>query len=115
MMLQQDQPADYVVATNETHSVREFVEKAFKVIDIDVKWKGEGIDEVGFDEKTGKELVKVDPRYFRPTEVEFLWGDYSKANKAFGWKPEISFDDLVREMVEMDLESLLKQGKEINH
>lgn len=105
MMLQKDEPDDYVISTNETHSVKEFVEKAFKHIGIDIEWKGEGIDEVGICKATGKELVKVDPRYFRPTEVEFLLGDRSKAEKAFGWKPEISFDELVKEMVESDVEA----------
>jgi len=114
MMLQQDKPGDYVIATNETHSVREFVEKAFKCAGVSIKWKGEGVEEVGFDETTGKELVKVDPRYFRPTEVEFLWGDYSKAKETFGWQPEISFEDLVREMVENDINSIAS-GKDPNH
>jgi len=106
IMLQQEKPDDYVISTNETHSVREFVEKSFKVIGIDIEWKGEGIDEVGLDKKTGKALVKVDARYFRPTEVEFLLGDRSKAEKVLGWKPEISFEELVREMVESDIKAL---------
>jgi len=113
MMLQLDEPGDYVISTNETHSVRDFVEKAFKCINIDIQWKGEGVDEVGVCAKTGKEWIKVDPRYFRPTEVEFLLGDRSKAEKAFGWKPEISFDELVKEMVESDIDAYSK-GKE-NH
>jgi len=111
IMLQQEKPDDYVIATNETHSVREFVEKSFAVIGIPISWKGEGLDEVGYNTKTGKELVKVDPRYFRPTEVEFLLGDRSKAEKELGWKPEISFDVLVKEMVDKDIE-FLEQGKE---
>jgi len=111
MMLQQSEPGDYVIGTGETHSVREFVEKSFECIGIKVSWKGEGLDEVGFDTKTGKELVKVDPRYFRPTEVEFLWADPAKAKKSFGWAPEISFGELVKEMVEKDIE-FLAQGKE---
>jgi len=113
LMLQQDKPSDFVISTNETHSVREFVEKAFKYIGISIKWRGEGLDEVGFDESTGKEWVKVDPRYFRPTEVEFLLGDCTKAEQVLKWKPEISFDELVREMVEKDIEALAA-GKE-NH
>eukprot|EP01114_Cavostelium_apophysatum_P011391 TRINITY_DN25630_c0_g1_i1.p1 TRINITY_DN25630_c0_g1~~TRINITY_DN25630_c0_g1_i1.p1 ORF type:complete len:357 (+),score=96.51 TRINITY_DN25630_c0_g1_i1:92-1162(+) len=111
MMLQQEKPDDYVISTNETHSVREFVEKAFRCIKIDIKWKGEGVEEVGYDEKTGKEWVKVDPRYFRPTEVEFLLGNSAKAEKTFGWKCEIPFETLVREMVESDIESF-NAGKE---
>jgi len=106
MMLQQDEPGDYVISTNETHTVREFVEKAFKVVGIDIAWKGEGLDEVGYDTKTQKALVKVDPRYFRPTEVEFLLGDSTKAHQILGWKPEISFEGLVKEMVEYDVKAL---------
>jgi len=106
MMLQQDKPDDFVISTGETHAVREFVEKAFHYIGITINWRGEGLEEVGFDVKTGKELVKVDPRYFRPTEVEFLLGDYTKAKNTFGWKPEISFEELVKEMVEKDIEAL---------
>jgi GDPmannose 4,6-dehydratase len=113
MMLQQDKPSDFVISTNETHSVREFVEKSFKCIGIPIKWRGEGLEEVGYDERNGKEWVKVDPRYFRPTEVEFLLGDSAKAEKILGWKPEISFDDLVKEMVEKDIEAFTA-GKE-NH
>jgi len=111
MMLQLSEPVDFVIGTGETHSVREFVEKAFNCIGIKIGWKGEGVDEIGYDVVTGKELVKVDPRYFRPTEVEFLLSDPSKAAKVLGWKPEISFEELVREMVEKDIE-FLSQGKE---
>jgi len=113
MMLQEDKPSDFVISTNETHSVREFVEKSFLCIGIPIKWKGEGLEEVGFDERDGKEWVKVDPRYFRPTEVEFLLGDSTKAQTVLKWKPEISFDALVKEMVEKDIEAYLA-GKE-NH
>jgi len=111
MMLQQDQPDDYVISTNETHEVREFVEKSFKVIGITISWRGEGLNEVGYDKVSGKEYVKVDPRYFRPTEVEFLLGDSKKARETFGWTPEISFDQLVEDMVKGDIE-LLKAGRE---
>jgi len=111
MMLQQDKPDDFVISTNETHEVREFVEKAFKVAGISIGWKGEGLNEVGFDKKTSKELVKVDPRYFRPTEVEFLLGDSTKVREVLGWKPEITFDQLVEDMVKSDME-LLRLGKE---
>jgi len=111
MMLQREKPEDFVIGTGETHSVREFCERAFEVVGITVTWKGEGIDEVGLDAKTGKELVKVDPRYFRPTEVEFLLAEPAKAKKVLGWTPEYTFAQLVKEMVEKDIE-FLAQGKE---
>ncbi len=103
MILQHSEPDDFVVATGETHSVREFVEKAFREVGIDLIWKGQGLDEAGIDAKTGKVLVKIDPRYFRPTEVEFLLGDPTKARTKLGWKPKTSFDDLVKMMVQEDL------------
>lgn len=99
MMLQQDKPDDYVLATNEFHSVREFVEKSFMIRGIEILWKGSGIDEIGYDAKTGKELIFVNERYFRPAEVEFLLGNSSKAERELGWKPEVSFNQLVEEMV----------------
>lgn len=104
MMLQQDKPDDYVIATNETHSVKEFVEKAFKCIGIKIEWKGAAEDEVGIDADTQKVWIRVDPRYYRPTEVEHLLGNRAKAESTFGWKPETSFDALVKEMVEGDIE-----------
>lgn len=104
LILQQNTPDDYVIATGETHTVREFVEKAFRMIDIEICWEGEGIQEKGMNRKTGKVLVEVDPRYFRPAEVEFLWGDPSKSRKVLGWQPLISFDQLVESMVKYDLE-----------
>ena len=103
LMLQQDKSDDYVVATNEAHSVREFVEKAFAVIGTTIRWEGTGTQERGIDQKTGKTRVTVDPRFFRPTEVEFLLGDASKATRVLGWKPRMSFPELVRTMVEFDL------------
>ena len=103
MILQQDEPDDYVLATGESHSVREFVECAFAHVGRSIVWKGTGVEEVGIDRRTGEVLVKVDPRYFRPTEVERLQGDAGKARQRLGWKPEIGFDALVREMVEQDL------------
>lgn len=103
MMLQHTEPDDFVVATGETHSVREFVEKAFREVEVDIVWQGQGLDETGRDAKTGKVLVKIDPRYFRPTEVEFLLGDPTKALTKLGWKPKTSFDDLVKMMVQEDL------------
>lgn len=104
LILQKDTPDDYVIATGETHSVREFVEKAFAVINISIEWSGSGLDEIGKDTKTGKVYVRVDPRYFRPTEVDLLLGDPSKAKRELGWSPAIPFDELVREMVEKDIE-----------
>ena len=101
-MLQADKPQDYVLSTNEFHSVREFIEKAFALKGFEIVWKGEGVNEVGYDKKTGRELIFVDEKYFRPAEVEELLGDSTKARTELGWKPKYSFDELVREMVEMD-------------
>ena len=103
-ILQQEKPGDYVLATNETHTVREFVELAFGVVDIDIEWKGTGIDEKGYCKKTGRLLVDVDPRFFRPAEVELLWGDSSKAERELGWKRKVGFRELVQMMVQADLE-----------
>lgn len=111
LMLQQDQPDDYVVASNETHPVREFVQKAFKVAGIDVEFSGQGVDEVGKDKATGKVVVKVNPKFFRPAEVELLYGNPAKAEKVLGWKREISFDQLVERMVKNDLALVEKQIK----
>jgi len=105
LMLQQDKPQDYVIATGETHTVREFVEVAFKEIDIDIKWQGKGINEKGINSKTSKVLVEVDEKYFRPAEVELLLGDPSKAEKELGWERKVSFQDLVSGMVQYDLEN----------
>ncbi len=105
-ILQQDQPDDYVLATGEQHSVREFIEKAFKIVDKDVIWQGEGVDEFGLDQKTGKVLIKIDPRYFRPTEVESLLGDPTKAKTKLGWQHKTTFQELVNEMVEADLKKI---------
>ena len=96
-------PGDYVLATNETHTVREFVECAFDRVGITVKWQGEGVDEKGYDKKTGKLLVDINPRYFRPSEVELLWGDASKAEKELNWKRKVDFKSLVSMMVESDM------------
>jgi GDPmannose 4,6-dehydratase len=103
LILQQPQPDDYVLATGETHSVREFVEKAFAFIGRTIEWRGAGADEKGIDRKTGATLVQVDPRYFRPTEVDILLGDPSKAHKTLGWQHRSSFDQLVQDMVSADL------------
>jgi len=102
LMMQQDLPDDFVLSTNEFHSVREFVEKSFALHGFDIRWRGTGLDEVGFDSNSGRILVSVSERYFRPAEVEFLLGDSTKAHRDLGWKPKISFDQLVQEMVESD-------------
>ena len=104
MMLQQDRPDDYVLATGETTPVRTFVEWAFEDVGIGLRWDGEGVDEKGFDARTGKCLVEVDPRYFRPTEVELLIGDPTKAHEKLGWRHETPVRELAREMVRADLE-----------
>ena len=103
LMLQQPQPEDYVVATGKQHSVRDFVVLAGKFLGMDIAWHGRGADELGVDRNSGHTVVRVDPRYFRPTEVESLLGDASKIRDKLGWTPEISFDALVREMAEADL------------
>lgn len=102
LMLQQDKAEDFVLSTNEFHSVREFVEKSFLVKNIEIAWKGEGLNEVGYDKNTNKEYIFISDKYFRPTEVDELLGDSSKARKELGWKPETSFDELVKLMVESD-------------
>jgi GDPmannose 4,6-dehydratase len=102
-IMQQPEPDDFVLATGEAHSVREFVECAFAEVGQTILWRGDGLDEVGIDEASGKILVRVDPRYFRPTEVNALLGDASKARAAFGWKPNVTFFQLVREMVAADV------------
>jgi len=104
LMLQQPQAEDYVIATGEQHSVREFVTAAAAHLGIEMQWRGTGIEEQGLDRRTGQVIVKVDPRYFRPTEVETLLGDATKARTRLGWTPELSFADLVREMVAEDLQ-----------
>jgi GDPmannose 4,6-dehydratase len=102
LMLQQETPDDYILSTNEYHTVREFVEKSFALKGYHILWKGEGINEIGYDEKTGRELIFISDKYFRPAEVEELLGDSSKAKNELGWSPKHSFDELVREMVEND-------------
>ncbi len=103
-ILQQPEPDDYVIATGEQHSVREFVERALGEVDIEIQWEGEGIKEKGIDKKSGKVLIEVDARYFRPTEVESLLGDPAKARKKLGWTPKIGFGQMVADMVQSDLE-----------
>lgn len=102
LMMQQDKPDDFVLSTNEFHSVREFITEAFKNKGIEICWNGEGLDEVGIDKKSGKILIKVSDKYFRPCEVDELLGDSSKARQKLGWKPEIDFKSLVKDMVESD-------------
>lgn len=105
LMLQADAPSDYVLATNETHTVREFTEIAFKKAGIELEFKGEGVDEKGYDKKTGRLLVDVDPKFFRPAEVELLLGDSAKAERTLHWKREVSFEGLVEMMVDADLKA----------
>jgi len=107
LMLQQEHPDDYVIATGENHSVREFVELAFAIVGRKIVWEGEGVDETGVDSATGNTIVKVDPYYYRPTEVELLIGNPSKAMKELGWKNKTRFEDLVEQMVTADLENLV--------
>lgn len=106
LMLQQPKPDDYVIATGKAFSVREFVEKAFKTLDIEIQWEGEGVNEKGLDKKTGKALIKINPEYFRPSEVDYLLGNTEKAEKILGWKPKTTFDELVKMMVFSDYELL---------
>lgn len=109
LMLQQDQADDYVIATNETRTVREFVEIAFSHVGIDVEWSGEGVDEIGKDKATGKTIVKVNPNFFRPAEVDILIGNPEKAEKTLGWKRNISFAELVERMVKNDMALVEKE------
>jgi GDPmannose 4,6-dehydratase len=114
-MLQQEAPDDYVLATGEGHTVREFVERAFAQINRDIVWSGSGADEIGTDTKSGQVLVRVDPRYFRPTEVERLLGDAGKALAKLGWRHTIGFDALVREMVAEDLKAMRQDFQSQHH
>jgi GDPmannose 4,6-dehydratase len=109
-ILQQDRPDDYVLATGESHTVREFVELAFAHVGVTLDWRGAGVDEIGSDARTGQVLVQIDPRYFRPTEVDFLLGDASKARAKFGWTHQTDFAELIREMVENDLVVMRTEG-----
>ena len=110
MILQHDKPDDFVISTGEQHTVREFVEKSAILLGYEIEWKGKGVNEVGIDTKTGKEIIAIDEKYYRPSEVQTLLGDSSKAKKELGWSPESSFDELVREMIDYDLR-LAKQEK----
>tara|TARA_B100000965_G_scaffold311620_1_gene271226 strand:+ start:1222 stop:2256 length:1035 start_codon:yes stop_codon:yes gene_type:complete len=105
LMLQQKNPDDFVISTGKAHSIREFVELAFDYVDINIEWKGNNENEIGINSSTGETLIKIDPKYYRPAEVEFLRGDSSKANRILGWKPKTSLKDLVKIMVDYDLKN----------
>jgi len=105
LMLQQDKPDDYLLATNETHTVREFAEETAKHFGFDLVWKGKGVKEKGVDKKTGETIIEIDPKYFRPAEVDILLGDYSKAKKQLGWEPKVRFNELVKIMAKADYEN----------
>ena len=117
LMMQQEQSDDYVLATGETNSVRRFVELAFAVVGRQIQWHGSGVEEKGIDSKTGNVVVEIDPKYFRPTEVDLLIGDPSKAHQQLGWRHKTKFDDLVAEMVEADLRLLPREraGGRLEH
>jgi GDPmannose 4,6-dehydratase len=106
LMLQQPAPGDYVLATNETHTVRQFVEAAFGELGVNIRWEGEGVNEKGYDDKTGKLLVDVNPEFYRPAEVEFLWGNPAKAEKELGWKRNVDFKGLVAMMMDADMKEI---------
>lgn len=109
LMLQQEKPDDYVLATNRKISVRKFIELSFKQINIDIIWKGEGINEIGYNKENGDVLVKIDPQYFRPNEVDLLLGDYTKAKTQLGWEPKCKVEQLVKDMVESDIKLFEKE------
>ena len=114
LILQRDEPDDYVLASGEAHTVREFVEAAFREVDKTIEWYGAGLDEQGVDSRTGHVLVKIDPQYRRPTEVDALVGDPSKARQRLGWRHRISFSELVKEMVEEDLRNVANERQRQN-
>ena len=105
LMMQQDQPDDYILATGESHDVKEFVNKTAEVLDMEISWQGHGLEEKGVDKKTGKTIIEIDPKYFRPSEVPILLGDYSKAKEKLGWEPKVKFNELVKIMAEADYEA----------
>ena len=121
LMLQQEVPEDFVIATGRQHSVRDFVAAAAALLDLKIEWRGAGVDEVGFDAATGRQLIRVDPRYFRPTEVDSLLGDPGKARQKLGWSAEVTFEQLVAEMVQADMELakrdalVTKEGYKVYH
>lgn len=105
MMMQHSEPDDYILATNKTHSVREFIEKSCEILGIKLAWQGSGIEEKGIDKKTNKTIIEIDERYFRPAEVDLLIGNYAKAKSVLGWEPKVKFNELVRIMMEFDLKN----------
>ena len=109
-MLQLDEPEDFVLATNNAYSVRDFIEEVVPHLGFEIIWKGEGINEKGYDKSSGKLLVEVDEKYFRPSEVEVLLGDYSKARKKLDWEPKIQFKELASLMIKSDIRKLEKKG-----
>ena len=111
-ILQQEKPGDYVLASGETHSVREFAELAFKEVGININWRGQGVNEKGVDAASGKVVVEVNPKYFRPAEVELLWGDPAKAEKVLGWKRKTTFTELVSMMVDADMKAITGMSSE---
>nr|MDA3789049.1 GDP-mannose 4,6-dehydratase [Desulfobacula sp.] len=115
LMLQQDHPEDFVIATGVQHSVREFVDISAGTLGIDITWQGKGVDEKGIDTKTGKTIIVVDSKYFRPTEVETLLGNPAKAREKLGWTPKITFAELVSEMVKHDLDDAKRDDLCKNH
>jgi GDPmannose 4,6-dehydratase len=114
LMLQQPEPDDYVLASGEAHSVRDFVEEAFRHVGRDIQWQGVGAEEKGLDAKSGDVLVQVDPRYFRPSEVDLLIGDPTKAREKLGWHHSVSFSALVQEMVEADLDTVKGESERLS-
>jgi GDPmannose 4,6-dehydratase len=112
LMLQQEKPEDFIIATGETHTIREFIEESCKELDMEIEWKGEGINEIGIEKNTGKTIIKINPRYFRPSEVDLLLGDPTKAKEKLLWEAKTKFSELARLMTRSDYE-LLKSGKEI--
>jgi GDPmannose 4,6-dehydratase len=112
LILQQNTPKDYVIATNETHTVREFVQLAFKEVGVDIEWRGRGIDEKGYDKESGKLLVDINAKYFRPAEVDLLWGDCTLAEKDLGWKRKVDFPGLVKMMVDGDMREIAGMSAE---
>ncbi len=112
LMLQQEKPDDYVLSTNETHTVREFVEAAFEEVGIQIRWEGEGVNEKGYDAANGRLLVDVNPQFYRPAEVEFLWGNCEKAEKTLGWKRDVDFRHLVSMMMDYDMRKIAGMGSE---
>jgi GDPmannose 4,6-dehydratase len=110
-ILQHSEPDDFVIATGETHTVREFVNEAAKHLGMEIIWKGKGLKEKGIDKKTGKTIIEIDPNYFRPNEVDLLLGDASKARKILGWKPKVTFKELAKLMIEEDLKYVEEEVK----